>query len=339
MFIGPIWRWQAALCLLCGFALAICMAFATEGQGVALAMGVVTWAVLDKRIDAGRGQGHFDDYLPWLWIHRKNTSGQGNQVVDPLPGYRRASHFMAQVEWHVALLCIYLGARDVREQFPLWPWAHEHPLADYPGAQHGRRRRCAGLLDIADHLGIDHGREVGSEVPYVASLDLLVTVQRRNGIGLAGIALKPHDLILSAEPNDRVNERLQLEVACMNRYDATHVVVDRRLLGPHTGGNLEFFSSGYRIPSALQVVSLQGDFLDRFLDIASTSSISEGINRAARGTGLDQMSANLLWRHLVWRQRIDIDITAPLELGRPLRGGGKDIARAISRELFGEEPK
>lgn len=339
MYIGPRWQWHVALWMLCGIAWAACMAFGTEGSGVAVAMGVVTWAVLDERIDAGRGQGHFDAYLPWLWVHRKNTSGQGNQVVDPLPGYRRASHFMAQVEWHVALLCLYLGARDVREQFPLWPCEHEHPLADYPGAQYGRRRRCVGLVDIADHLGIDHGHEIGSDAPYIASLDLLVTVQRKNGIGLAGIALKPHDLIQSSEPTDRVNERLQLEVACMNRYDATHVVVDRRLLGQHTGGNLEFFSSGSRIQPALQVETLQGDFLARFLDVASTSSINEGINRAARGTGLDQLSANLLWRHLVWHRRIDMDITAPLEIDRAHRGGGRDIARAIARELFGEEPQ
>lgn len=91
----------------------------------------------------------------------------------------------------------YLRALDVREQFPLWPFPHPHPLVDHPETQQRRPRQCPGLIAIADKLGVDHGREVGSDVPYVASLDLLVTLKRKNGMGLAGIALKPHELILA----------------------------------------------------------------------------------------------------------------------------------------------
>jgi len=306
---------------------------------VTLAMGIVTWGVLDERLDAGRGYGHGDAYRPWLWVHRKNTPGQGNQVVDPLPGYRRASHFMAQVEWHVALLCVYLRALDVREQFPLWPFPHPHPLADHPETQQHRPRQCPGLIKIANKLGVDHGLEVGSDVPYVASLDLLVTLKRKKGMGLAGIALKPHELILSSESKVRVIERLQMEKVCMDHYAATHVVVDRGLIGDHTGGNMEFFSSGARVPSALQLESLQTDFKSVFIEAASETSISEGINRASRSTRLDPLSANLLWRHLTWRRQIEVDITAPLEMGQPLRCGGQAIARALAVELFGEEPR
>jgi hypothetical protein len=148
-------------------------------------MGIVTWEILQERIAAGRGQGHYDRYLPWLWIRRKNVSGRGNQVVDPIPGYRRSSHFMAQVEWHIALLCIYLGARDVREQFPLWPQPHVHPLADYAPAQSQKWRECKGLLAIADALQIDHGWEVGSDAPYIATIDIAATVKRKTGFGIA----------------------------------------------------------------------------------------------------------------------------------------------------------
>lgn len=299
------------------------------------AMAVVTWKVLDDRIAAGRGQGHGDAYLPWLWIHRKNVSGRGNQVVDPMPGYRRASHFLAQVEWHVGLLCIYLGALDVREQFPLWPQPHPHPLADYAPSQQGWSC-CRGLIAISQELGVDHGREVGSDAPYVATIDIAATVKRATGYGIAGIALKPHELILSSEPTDRINERLAMERVCMTDYGATHKVVDRSLLGHSTGGNLELLSSGARLPERLQDKAMLSEFKERFIDAATLTSISRGIDRTGAAMDLNPMDANLVWRHLTWHRRIELDITLPIQMGIPLTLGGSKIADALTRELFGE---
>jgi hypothetical protein len=308
---------------------------AGSGDATHLAMAVVTWKVLHDRIDAGRGQGHGDTYLPWLWIHRKNVSGRGNQVVDPMPGYRRASHFLAQVEWHVGLLCIYLGALDVREQFPLWPQPHPHPLADYAPSQQGWNG-CRGLIEISRELGVDHGREVGSDAPYVATIDIAATVKRATGYGIAGIALKPHDLILSSEPTDRINERLAMERVCMTDYNATHKVVDRSLLGHSTGGNLELLSSGARLPERLQNKPILSEFKERFVDAATLTSISKGIDRAGSALGLNPIDANLVWRHLTWHRRVELDITLPLQMGMPLSPGGRKIADALTRELFGE---
>lgn len=318
---GDGWTWPPVLDGSCG---------ATQ-----LAMAVVTWKVLDDRVDAGRGQGHGDAYLPWLWIHRKNVSGRGNQVVDPMPGYRRASHFLAQVEWHVGLLCIYLGALDVREQFPLWPQPHPHPLADYAPSQHSRSG-CRGLIAISQELGVDHGREVGSDAPYVATIDIAATVKRATGYGIAGIALKPHELILSSEPTDRINERLAMERVCMTDYRATHKVVDRSLLGHSTGGNLELLSSGARLPERLQDKPMLSEFKERFIDAASLTSISRGIDRAGAALGLNPIDANLVWRHLTWHRSVELDITLPLQMGMPLSLGGRSTADAMTRELFGE---
>jgi hypothetical protein len=336
--------WWLAACHLGASSFAIagvgdCWASLTRVSGINqslhLAMSVVTWKVLHQRVDAGRGQGHGDAYLPWLWIHRKNVSGRGNQVVDPMPGYRRASHFLAQVEWHVGLLCVYLGARDVREQFPLWPQPHPHPLADYAPSQQSWNG-CRGLMAISRELGVAHGREVGSDAPYVATIDIAATVKRAMGYGIAGIALKPHELILSSEPTDRVNERLAMERACMLDYGATHKVVDRSLIGRSTGGNLELLSSGAKLPERLQDERMLSEFKVRFVDAATLTSISRGIDRAGSAMGLNSMDANLVWRHLTWHRRIEIDITLPLQMGMPLNLGGRGIADVLSRELFGE---
>jgi hypothetical protein len=230
---------------------------------------------------------------------------------------------------------MYLGALDVREQFPLWPQPHPHPLADYATSQQ-RWNHCRGLIAISQELGVDHGREIGSDAPYIATIDIAATIKRAKGYGIAGIALKPHELILSSEPTDRINERLAMERVCMTDYGATHKVVDRSLLGHSTGGNLELLSSGARLPEQLQDKAMLSEFKERFVDAATITSISKGIDRAGAALGLSATDANLVWRHLTWHRHVELDITLPLQMGMPLSLGGRQIADALSRELFGE---
>ncbi|MFM0236006.1 PDDEXK family nuclease [Paraburkholderia sediminicola] len=301
-------------------------------------MAVMTWEKLEERIASGRGSGHRDEYRPWLWIHRRNASAKGNQVVDRMPGYRRSSHFLARVESHVAILCLFLGASDVREQFPLWPMPHPHPLSDLRGGCRGQLSSMRGLLSIAMDAGIEHGVEVGSGgVPYVATLDLAITLVEEGKARLAGISLKPHDEITKAEPTDRISERLGLESLYLSEANAYHRIVDCSLLGNYTGGNLETFSSAWYLPPHLRSPALIEDFCGRFIEVALVSTISSGISHAASRMGpLSLDDANLLWRHGVWTRRIGIDITKPLELGRELRLDGQSIADRLACELFGE---
>jgi hypothetical protein len=300
-------------------------------------MAVMTWKKLSEQIESGRGQGHRDDFKPWLWVRRKNPSARGNQVTAAMPGYRRASHFMAQVEWHMALLCLWLGASDVREQFPLWPMSHAHPLADLPHMRSTRLPHMPGLLDIAREAGIAHGVEIGSKgVPYVATLDLAVTLPGSQTPKLAGLSLKPHDDVRVAEPTDRMLERLEMERRYLVIAKANHAITDRSLLGTYTGGNLETFSSAARLPRPLASHSLVEDFCGQLLARASNTTICEAITSVGTRMKLAPIDANLLWRHGVWIHAIDLDITHQLRLGEPLALGGYAIATAISQELFGE---
>lgn len=302
-----------------------------------LLVGVVTWDTQIERVNAGRGHGYRDGYRPWIWIRRKNVSAQGNQVVDPLPGYRRGSHFLAQVEWHVALLCLYLGAWDVREQLPLWPQPHQHTLADLEQAHSLQLPPSSGLLQIARAAGIDHGWEIGSDSPYIATLDIGATLIRPPRVKLAGVSLKPHEQIVTAESDDRIIERLELERRYLVEAEGHHAIADRSLLGKDTGGNLEFFSSGARLPAHLTSPTLIADYCGRLVEAAVETTISTAIDRVGASMKLNQEDANLLWRHGVWMRLIDLDITIPLELRMPLRLGGRGIANALSQELFGEK--
>ena len=298
-------------------------------------MAVMTWKKLEDLVAEGRGQGHRDRYKPWIRIHRRNASARGNQITDALPGYRRASHFLAAVEWHIALLCLYLGAWDVREQFPLWPMPHLHPLQDLDAGV--ARPRMRGLLEIADETGIDHGVEAGSKgVPYVATLDLNVTLRIAGSFRIAGVSVKPHKEVRDAEPTDRVVERLELERRYLVEAEAQHIIVERDLLGFHAGGNLETFSSGARLPAHLTLGQRAQDFSARLVELSQHSSIYAAIKRVGNEMNLSEADANLMWRNGVWTRRIDLDITAPLELNRPLRLDGRHMATALALQLFGE---
>ena len=299
-------------------------------------MPVMTWEKLQSRIDDGRGQGHGENYKPWLWIHRKNPSRRGNQVTGRMPVYRRGAHFLSAVEVHIALLCFYLGAADVREQFPLWPFPHPHPLEGaLPTARLFPPMR--GLLDIAEEAGIDHGTEVGSsDVPYVATLDLAITLMTASGPRLAGVMGKPHDQVVGTKLNERDVDRLRLQCLYLAEAGAHAVIVDQSLIGDHTAENLESFSAAAKLPSHLVHGGLQSDFCCRLVEIASDHAIDPAIARTASEFGLAASDANLLWRHGVWTRAIDIDITQQLLMNEPLALGGTRTAAALAEQLFGE---
>ena len=244
---------------------------------------------------------------------------------------------MARVEAHLALLCLYLGAWDVREQFPLWPVPHMHPLADLHEAMPSNRPTMRGLIEIAKEAGIVHGQEIGSKgVPYVATVDLAVTLGPHASSRLAAVSLKPHSEILAAYATDRVVERLELERRYLAEAGAHHSIVEQKLLGKYTGGNLELFSSGARLPMHLEHECLIGEFCERLFDQAVSQPIGTAIDTVAAVMKLPAADASFLWRHGVWQRRIELDVTLPLRMDKPIVSLGKEICAALSLELFGE---
>ncbi len=119
---------------------------------------------LREQIKAGRGQGHGADYQPWLQVSRRRSPSNGNINFRHLPILGRHSHFMSRNEWHIALWILWLGVEDLREQFPLWPFPHPHPLFGRAEVEQTRLPSSRGTLEIAKELGIDHGRIVGSNI-------------------------------------------------------------------------------------------------------------------------------------------------------------------------------
>jgi hypothetical protein len=295
----------------------------------------MSWKKLMQQIRDGYGQGHFDAFRPWLYLRRRNPSKRGNQVAGDLPGYKREASFLARVEWHLALLVLWLGAADVREQFPLWPMSHPHPLADFPGepSPHGLSEQ-PGLIEIARDAGIDHGWQVDApKVPYVATVDLAVTRVVNGSLALSLLPVKPSEEVNEASPASRTIERLELQRRYAKQADATVAIADARLIGEHFGANLENYAAAARLPQHLSDPARLADFSGLVAERSAKETLNDAIATARWRFRLDVDSAALMFRAGVWRRLIDVDLSEYVVMSEPRRPGAR-LAAALERELF-----
>lgn len=290
----------------------------------------MTYEKLYQQIVAGYGQGNGCQYQPWLQIRRKNPSPKSNQVVAWLPPLGREGHFFSRGEYHTALLLLWLGVSDLREQYPIWPVPHPHPL-ERSGDLANARPWSKGLLAIAEGAGISHGYEIGSRQPYVATIDIMATVKIKGSDRLFTLSSKP-----ISDPDDDVRwrtlERLELERRYALEIDSIHVIASSALIPIAMAGYLEWWLDA----AILSDVALAGS-ADRFTDAVSrdeTLSIYQAVRGAATELKLDMKAAWLLFRHCCWMQKIDIDPSQPLLTSYPIKKGGWALREAIRIELF-----
>lgn len=300
-------------------------------------MACMNWGLLEKILREGRGQGWNMKYLPWLWIRRRNPSPVSNQIAGAmLPGLNRECCFLARTEWLISLLCHWIGAIDVREQFPLWPWPHPHPVRELPSGAGLDLPDSPGLIAIAKSAGIDHGRFIGSNVPYVATTDLAVTVGCENGVRLAGIAVKAEKKLLESEPADRTRARLELERRYHVDLGDHFAVASEDLVPKILGAQLIWFSSAALLPDPLNDPSRIVEFASRLKEAALAETLERGIAVTAESMSYTHGDANLLFRHCVWRRLIDLDLSYEVLMSYPPRLGGHRLVSILQEKLFGE---
>lgn len=293
----------------------------------------IRWKKLAERIRNGFGQGHGPHYLPWLTIRRKNPSPTSNQVVSWMPGLGRTGHYFSRGEYHTALTLLWLGVLDIREQFPLWPIPHPHPLTGAAGTLVGQLPWSRGLLSIAQEAGIEHGVEFGTPLPYVATMDLLVTVPGEQGPMLVALSSKPID-----DSNDEVRwrtlERLELERRYCAEMDIPYRVSSSALVPLLMAGQLEWFLDSASRSWEPYKVDLADVFAETFRE-HSDLPITEAVYASASRMRLDLDTCWLLFRHCAWHQLIDIDLSHRILTSRPACRGGRRLRDALRAQLFG----
>jgi hypothetical protein len=297
----------------------------------------MTWKKLLAWIAAGYGQGHGNDYKSFLQITRRNTTDKSNQSAGRwLYGYTREFNYMSRAERLMAMVLIWLGAVDVREQYPFWPVPHPHPLDGVPGAEHLMWPEAPGLLDLARQAGIDHGVFVGSTIPYIATMDLMATVWRGGAPRIIAVPCKPFGLIEAADAASTMLARMELERLYCNAVEIPRRVADVAVLGKDLVANLSWFMPDMAITTELRTDPKLHDFRDLLSRHIHSKPIDRTVADAATQVDWPASRATAAFNLLAWRQDIDVDLSRPVALTQPARAGGIAIRNALQHNILGE---
>lgn len=292
--------------------------------------GRMTLKKLIALVKAGYGQGHFQRYKPWLRVTRRDSSPNSN--VGHLPGRNlgRLHHYRARAERNTIQVAKWLGASDVREAYPIWPWPHAHPGEGLQGFE--QAERLPGLQEIADEAGIQHGHFIGTNIPYVATLDELTTWRDGNGQHfLVAFENKPEQIVYAPDPISRPKERLELTRRYCQRAGIRHRIIHAEKLPPELIVNLDL---------------LEPRLTDRQQSQLASSSTYQAVVTALNEHGADTPPVSLLYDiqsrqgqpapvltaafHLaLWRQDVDHDLSVSFRPWDPLIRGGIALKGAL----------
>jgi hypothetical protein len=209
----------------------------------------------------------------------------------------------------------------------MWPYEHPHPALHLDHDQ----RPTQGLIEIAKQLGIDHGCFVGTTVPYIGSIDLMLNGAARQKT-LAGISCKPGAI---AAKSVRARERIELDRAYCKAVGAHHhhetgesidskLVENLRWLRPLVS-ELRLFRNSRQF----------ADYVDGFNEYAIERPIRDAVAAAARAASVLDHDPFRLWRMGVWLQLIDIDLTVSVDTTKMILRANQDYLRNLRRTFFG----
>jgi len=211
---------------------------------------------------------------------------------------------------------------------------HPHLLTGAQGVNNADLPDHPGLFQIAKEAGIDHGEFVGSKIPYVATIDMAVTVPFSTGAKLVAVSYKPFDKIYEAAPSDAILRRLELERRYCEHTDILRTVADSALFG------LLIDNLAWLMPHSLDLYQYKNDVLFwRFRDILKEHMyripIRSAIQNAARHVGWHLDEANRVFNILVWFQYVDLDVRQPIIMSYPAKPGGLLVRQELQKVMFG----
>lgn len=284
-------------------------------------------AQVQRWIKEGRGQGRDESYCPWIRITRRFSSPVSHMVFAALSIHQRNHHFLSKLEHHTALQLAYLGAREIRECLPLWPTEHTNPILD------DSSERCRGLLEIANGHGIDHGVFVGTDVPYIGSIDIMAKLPWRGRTYHVGISCKP-DPIMARSP--RARERVHLDRLYCQEIGAHHVHEGGATFAPTLLSNLEAYRPSRGELLALARSSMLTEFSSHFDQAPLEWSLHRTITECGSRVGAVGADAARLWRVGAWTHQIDIDLSKRVAMLKPVHRGGMAVVASLARHFLGE---
>lgn len=298
-----------------------------------------SWDRLDDLIQAGMGVGFGEGYQSTLQIKRWNPSPMSVQVVKPLPPFKRKCHFFSLSEWYLALLFAWIGAH-IREQFPMWPWGHQHPEYDrFPEAD-ATLPWSEGMQSVCREMGITHGFFVGTDIPYVWTMDICLHLPwvKTPAKACALISVKPleSERYLYIDPLDRGPEKLEAERRYAQALDVPYFVGDRSLYPGPLFAQLEYLADAAVLPSRHPWFTTLGRFLSKYGNDISTFPLEDVSERLRVDYSATTEQAAFLLNHILWNQLVDCDLSLPIKTSLPPLPGGRSLQAAIRSSIQGD---
>ncbi len=295
-----------------------------------------TWNRLGDLIQAGMGAGLGEDYESTLQIKRWNPSPMSVQVLKPLPPFKRKCHFFSLSEWYLGLLFAWIGAH-IREQFPMWPWLHQHPEYDRNPEFDATLPWSEGMQSVCRDMGIKHGYFVGTDIPYVWTMDLCLHLPwiTTPAKACALVSVKPleSERYLYIDPLDRGPEKLEAERRYAQALDVPYFVGDRSLYPGPLFAQLEYLADAAVLPLTHPLSSILNRFLDSRGDEMSLYPLIEISERLQKDYRTTAEHGTFLLNHIQWNQIVDCDLSLPIKTSLPPRPGGRHLQAAIRSSI------
>jgi len=291
---------------------------------------------LQLLVDDGFGYGRGEDYTPWIRITKGLSAKESNLVVAQTAVHKRSLHLMSILEKTAAHAAAWLGATEIREQFPLFPWAANHPMAGLDILRDRRLPEAPSLLNIARDAQIDIGHYVGGNIPYVATTDLVVRIGDFPNDRLVFISCKPRAKMNDPKTGTRVRERLELERRYAQAVGAKHVVFTGEEVCDRLKANLDWLMPHRSQVADPALCARRRAFAEAFASTAESKSIDQRIRAASSACETTLAEGQEDFRAAAWKGEIDVDLTQPILMSRPLIRDQKQKKTALRVHLLGE---
>ncbi|WP_176054451.1 hypothetical protein [Paraburkholderia caribensis] len=291
---------------------------------------------LRSQIESGAGQGHLDNYVPMWQLTRGNCTYFGVQATGPMPGYRRASCFRQRQDRIAALIALWIGGMDARENFPLWPFPHPHPLSDWPLGK-PTERMCQGLMDLASD---EHERKLlrrRAHEGYVPEATLNITYGERDCPQSCLLACVRATSKLAAAIPDSDGDIARAQTYAMAN-DMRFFRFDRRHFNRTLVSNLEVWSfsvNTIRRDVELDLVKRVEDLLLRRLEVDTPCN---AVNLASSQLAIPALTAWTVLRYMQWQQTVDVDPRRYISHLEHFVPGGRAFRASLRSLILGVTP-
>lgn len=294
----------------------------------------MTFKKLRESILQSRGTGQGDHYRPWIEITKRNTSTTSMQSTAHMPGTRRLCHYLSLAELDFAHLLWWLGAKDVREQFPMWPWPHPHPLDElHPDTAYPPHR---GMTAVAEAAGIRLFLYPGLQVPAILTVDLVATFREGESLQLFAYSCKPAEIVRSATPSDRVLARLELDRRYWMEAGVPHRLVHAEQLPRLLMAQLQWLApvdpsiDTFNLTSSSEYIT----FVGKYAQHAYGMPAFKAAKKSATGLGWNDYLTSYAMRLAMWRLDVDVNPLEQIVLTSPLKPGGRRLRAHFRSKLL-----